>query len=402
MTGDGVKTTTTYSPYGETLGQSGNSGTMYGFTGEQEDDSTGFLYLRARYYSSAIQTFVSRDSWLGSMRRPATLNGFNYVYANPTNAVDPTGHEAEPPGFIENYISRQSVAWNITAGPNLWLNAALRLPVINQVYGRIAGRLTSPPEFMWGTVRQLYAATWVEAYQTLQADPCNYDSSLLPLEAAHVSMITLAAFSRGVGPQGGALAFFPGYIANPRASTPVEQRGADTAAHFFFHAFLAFEMRYAREYAPLTADQLTSGLLLSGVSNELVMEKIQAIRDEYRSRGYQDFDYLNQEDYFAYSFATTAGDLYEVISTYDSVESQSKGGFCYERGGLPYFLRNYHGCALHAFTDSLDSFQQLMSNPSNIYPSGVQDPGVFNRDLRANRAGAAFGIRAFNNPFTLP
>ena len=44
--------TATYSPYGEVLEQVGTSGTVYGFTAEQEDGATGLLYLRARYYDS--------------------------------------------------------------------------------------------------------------------------------------------------------------------------------------------------------------------------------------------------------------------------------------------------------------------------------------------------------------
>lgn len=42
--------TATYSPYGEVLVQDGLSGTEYGFSGEQEDEAVGLLYLRARYY----------------------------------------------------------------------------------------------------------------------------------------------------------------------------------------------------------------------------------------------------------------------------------------------------------------------------------------------------------------
>ena len=36
-------------------------GTLYGFTGEQEDEGTGLLYLRARYYSHELKVFRSRD-----------------------------------------------------------------------------------------------------------------------------------------------------------------------------------------------------------------------------------------------------------------------------------------------------------------------------------------------------
>ena len=54
MVGSAVDSVTTYSPYGSLLAQTGTSGTTYGFTGEQHDNSTGLLYLRARYYNSYI------------------------------------------------------------------------------------------------------------------------------------------------------------------------------------------------------------------------------------------------------------------------------------------------------------------------------------------------------------
>ena len=91
MKGGAVEATTTYSPYGKELVQEGDRGTVYGFTGEQEDGATGLLYLRARYYSSSLKTFMSRDPWEGTGWRPGTMNGFSYVLDAPVNRVDPLG-----------------------------------------------------------------------------------------------------------------------------------------------------------------------------------------------------------------------------------------------------------------------------------------------------------------------
>jgi RHS repeat-associated protein len=91
MVGDAVQTNTTYSPYGKELALEGDSATVYGFTGEQEDGATGLLYLRARYYSSGLMTFVSRDPWAGDGMRPASLNGWSYAEGNPIQHADPTG-----------------------------------------------------------------------------------------------------------------------------------------------------------------------------------------------------------------------------------------------------------------------------------------------------------------------
>ncbi len=67
------------------------SGTVYGFTGEQEDGATGLLYLRARYYNSSLKVFQSRDPWEGTGWRPGTLNAYLYGQQNAVNFVDPSG-----------------------------------------------------------------------------------------------------------------------------------------------------------------------------------------------------------------------------------------------------------------------------------------------------------------------
>jgi len=89
-----VETATMYEPYGEVLEQVGTSGTVYGFTGEQEDSATGLLYLRARYYSPQRKVFQSRDPWEGTGWRPATLNYYTYVQGNPVIYTDPAGYWA--------------------------------------------------------------------------------------------------------------------------------------------------------------------------------------------------------------------------------------------------------------------------------------------------------------------
>ncbi|MCZ7670532.1 MAG: RHS repeat-associated core domain-containing protein [Chloroflexi bacterium] len=91
MAGGAVQTTTTYDPYGKLLAQTGTSGTVYGYTGEQEDAATGLVYLRARYYNPNTNQFMSRDPWNGIMQQPQTLNGYSYVLNNSVNFTDPSG-----------------------------------------------------------------------------------------------------------------------------------------------------------------------------------------------------------------------------------------------------------------------------------------------------------------------
>jgi RHS repeat-associated protein len=78
-----IEAATTYEPFGNLLVQTGPSGTTYGFTGEQHDVATGFVYLRARYYNPSLRIFMSKDPWPGNAWQPGTLNAYVYVLNNP-------------------------------------------------------------------------------------------------------------------------------------------------------------------------------------------------------------------------------------------------------------------------------------------------------------------------------
>lgn len=113
----GVLWSTSYDGYGTAFNVVGTPQTVYGFTGE-ETDSTGQIYLRARYYNPRLGIFTSLDPFEGSSDRAMSLNGYLYVegntindavgelifhnrysYANsnPVNIVDPSGMIGERP-----------------------------------------------------------------------------------------------------------------------------------------------------------------------------------------------------------------------------------------------------------------------------------------------------------------
>jgi RHS repeat-associated protein len=91
MVGQTIETTTTYEPYGKLLAQTGSSGTVYGFTGEQHDALTSLVYLRARYYNPSLKLFMSRDPFPGIPTMPASQHGHSYSHNDPVNYFDPTG-----------------------------------------------------------------------------------------------------------------------------------------------------------------------------------------------------------------------------------------------------------------------------------------------------------------------
>jgi RHS repeat-associated protein len=76
-----------YEPFGRSALESGTSDNPLRFTG-REDDGTGLLYYRARYYSPALHRFLGPDMILR-----AGANRYGYVDDNPVNAIDPFGLE---------------------------------------------------------------------------------------------------------------------------------------------------------------------------------------------------------------------------------------------------------------------------------------------------------------------
>jgi len=97
-----------YEAYGTVLSSAGSGVSMYGFTGEQTDN-TGLVFLRARYYAPMQGRFISKDAWGGDYNRPQSLNTWLYAYGNPINHIDPTGLIP----CTENQVSRFCV---LTAG----------------------------------------------------------------------------------------------------------------------------------------------------------------------------------------------------------------------------------------------------------------------------------------------
>jgi RHS repeat-associated protein len=100
-----------YDPFGNLLSSVGSGSSVFGYTGEQVDASTGLVYLRARYYQPGQGRFVAKDAWLGDYQEPQTLNGWNYVEDNPVNLADPSGY-----GICFSLIGMQNYSPFLTVG----------------------------------------------------------------------------------------------------------------------------------------------------------------------------------------------------------------------------------------------------------------------------------------------
>ena len=55
------------------------------YDGEYQDNDSGLIYLRARFYNPTIQNFMQRDDY-------HLMNRYNAFDGNPINTVDPNGH----------------------------------------------------------------------------------------------------------------------------------------------------------------------------------------------------------------------------------------------------------------------------------------------------------------------
>ena len=84
-----------YDAYGNLLEKEGDSKNEFLYTGEQYNSNTGLYYLRARYMNPSTGTFISMDSYEGSIYDPVSLHKYLYANANPVMYTDPSGYSVE-------------------------------------------------------------------------------------------------------------------------------------------------------------------------------------------------------------------------------------------------------------------------------------------------------------------
>ncbi len=88
--GDGtgtLQTQYTYEPFGVTTQTGASSTSSYKYTG-REDDGSGLMYYRARYYHPKLQRFISEDPL---KFRGRDMNLYAYVRNMPSTLIDPLG-----------------------------------------------------------------------------------------------------------------------------------------------------------------------------------------------------------------------------------------------------------------------------------------------------------------------
>ena len=76
----------------------------YTYNEESYNPNIQSQYLRARYYCVVTATFLTEDSYLGSLTEPLTLNRYNYCVSSYLNYTDPSGNEVEVLESLKGWI----------------------------------------------------------------------------------------------------------------------------------------------------------------------------------------------------------------------------------------------------------------------------------------------------------
>ncbi|MBW7473870.1 hypothetical protein K0T92_03830 [Paenibacillus oenotherae] len=81
-----------YDIWGNVTEKSEGMSNPFRYTGEIQDDESGYIYLRARYYDPSMGRFINEDTYKGRVNNPLSQNLYTYVHNNPLINVDPTGN----------------------------------------------------------------------------------------------------------------------------------------------------------------------------------------------------------------------------------------------------------------------------------------------------------------------
>jgi len=86
----GVSTRDRYLPYGGNRGTTSTLPSEKGWLNQTRDDTTGLIYLNARYYDSTLARFIAADP-LTLSETPQATNPYAYSGNNPVTFMDPSG-----------------------------------------------------------------------------------------------------------------------------------------------------------------------------------------------------------------------------------------------------------------------------------------------------------------------
>ena len=89
-----VTDTYVYDAWGNLISSTGTTDNSYLYCGEQLDSTTGLYYLRARYMNPETGTFITQDTYAGTIFDPTSLHKYLYANADPVMNIDPSGYNS--------------------------------------------------------------------------------------------------------------------------------------------------------------------------------------------------------------------------------------------------------------------------------------------------------------------
>lgn len=101
--GGALTGTADYDLFGGVSGSSGAS-SIFGFTGEQHDSSTGNTFLRSRYLDPSQGRFLSADTVQPNAPGTQGYNRYAYAANNPARWTDPSGHSVGDVAALQGTI----------------------------------------------------------------------------------------------------------------------------------------------------------------------------------------------------------------------------------------------------------------------------------------------------------
>lgn len=132
-----VTDTYTYDAFGNLTDKTGTTENSYLYCGEQFEGTTGLYYLRARYMNPQTGTFISMDSYQGSIYDPVSLHKYLYANANPVMFTDPSGYfslaETSVGQGISNILDKIDSSPYIKIGLNILNTLSTIYDTVNQV-----------------------------------------------------------------------------------------------------------------------------------------------------------------------------------------------------------------------------------------------------------------------------